>query len=103
MKFRLNLNQPNLRILYTVLSAIFILIGTVLAISYAKGNFRLTQDGFVKETGLLSANSYPTGAQVLIDDKLITATDDTIYLEPGSYQVKIVKDGYVPWEKNPVS
>ena len=99
MKFRLNLNQPNLRILYTVLSAIFILIGTVLAISYAKGNFRLTQDGFVKETGLLSANSYPTGAQVLIDDKLITATDDTIYLEPGSYQVKIVKDGYVPWEK----
>jgi hypothetical protein len=53
----------------------------------------------VEETGLLSANSSPTGAQVLIDNKLITATDDTIYLEPGTYQIKIVKDGYTPWEK----
>jgi len=99
MKFRFNLNQSKIRVLYTVLSAVFILIGTVLAINYAKGNYRLTQDGFVEETGLLSANSSPTGAQVLIDNKLITATDDTIYLEPGTYQIKIVKDGYTPWEK----
>lgn len=99
MKLRFNLNQSRIRVLYTILSAIFILIGTVLAINYAKGNYRLTQDGFVEETGLLSANSSPTGAQVLIDNKLITATDDTIYLEPGTYQIKVVKDGYTPWEK----
>ena len=99
MKFRFNINPSKLRILYTGLSAIFILIGTVLAINYAKGNYRRTQDGFVEETGLLSANSSPTGAQVLIDNKLVTATDDTIYLEPGTYQIKIVKDGYTPWEK----
>jgi hypothetical protein len=99
MQFRVNLDPSKLRILYTGLSAVFILIGAVFAIGYAKGNYRLTQDGFVEESGLLSANSSPTGAQVLIDDKLITATDDTIYLEPGTYQIKIVKDGYAPWEK----
>jgi len=99
MKFRLNLNPSKLRVLYTVLSAVFILVGAIFAIGYAKGSYRLTQDGFVEESGLLSANSSPTGAQVLIDDRLITATDDTIYLDPGTYQIKIVKDGYAPWEK----
>lgn len=99
MKFGALLKQINTRVLYTVLSAIVIMVGTLMAIQYAKGNYRFTQDGFVKESGLLSANSFPTGAQVLIDDKLVTATDDTLYLEPGTYRIKIVKDGYAPWEK----
>ncbi len=99
MKFKLKINQSSFRLIYTIMSAIFIVIGAFIAVGYAKGNYRFTQDGLVKETGLLSANSAPTGAQVLIDDKLITATDDTIYLEPGTYQIKIVKDGYNPWEK----
>ncbi len=75
------------------------MVGAIFAIGYAKGNYRFTQDGFVEESGLLSANSSPTGAQVLIDDKLVTATNDTIYLEPGTYSIKIIKDGYTPWEK----
>ncbi|MBT3249435.1 MAG: PEGA domain-containing protein [Candidatus Pacebacteria bacterium] len=99
MKLRLSLDPSKLRVLYTGLSAIFILAGAYFAIGYARGSYRLTQDGFVEESGLLSANSSPTGAQVLIDDKLITATDDTIYLDPGTYQIKITKDGYTPWEK----
>ena len=99
MKFRLKLSPAKLRVLYTGLSAVFIIVGAIFAIGYAKGNYRLTQDGFVEESGLLSANSSPTGAQVLIDDRLITATDDTIYLDPGIYQIKIVKDGYAAWKK----
>lgn len=93
---RLKLHQGAI---YTLVSAILIAGGTLAAIQYAKGNFRLTKSGFVPESGLLSANSFPTGAQVYVNDKLITATDDTIYLEPGDYQVKIVKEGYSPWEK----
>ncbi len=92
-------SKVNKRFLYTLLSALFILIGTGLAITYAKGNFRLTDKGFVQGTGLLSANSFPTAAEVLIDGKLITATDDTVYLEPGEYEVEIVKDGYNAWKK----
>ncbi len=92
-------SKVNKRFLYTMLSAFAILIGTAIAIQYAKGNFRFTDKGFVQGTGLLSANSFPTAAEVIIDGKLITATDDTMYLEPGEYEIEIVKDGYNSWKK----
>lgn len=92
-------SKVNKRFLYTMLSAVAILIGTAIAIQYAKGNFRFTDKGFVQGTGLLSANSFPTAAEVIIDGKLITATDDTMYLEPGEYEIEIVKDGYNSWKK----
>lgn len=90
----------NKGLLYTALSFLIIVAGTILAIEYAKGRFRISSQGFVQGTGLLSANSFPTGAEVIIDDKLVTATDDTLYLQPGTYRVKISKDGYTSWEKN---
>lgn len=89
----------NRRALYTFFSALIILIGTAIAIRYAKGGFHVTDDGFQSETGLLAANSFPSGAQVFINGNLVTATDDTLYLEPGEYDVRIVKDGYSPWQK----
>jgi hypothetical protein len=90
----------NIGLVYTTLSALFILMGTLLVIQYAKGNFRLTRQGdFVRQSGLLSANSFPPGAEVYIDGRLVTATDDTLYLEPGTYDVEIVKEGYWPWKK----
>lgn len=91
--------KVNKRFLYTFISAFFILMGTAVAIQYAKGNFRITDKGFVQGTGLLSANSFPTGAEVMVDGKLITATDDTMYLEPGEYEIEINKDGYNSWKK----
>ena len=89
----------NTRVLYTFLTAIFIGVGAYFAIQYSQGNYRIINQGFVAESGLLSANSFPTGAQVLIDGKLATATDDTLYLEPGTYEVEITKDGFSPWKK----
>lgn len=93
------LTNVNKRLVYTLASAFVIILGTAIAIQYAKGNFRLTDQGFIQGTGLLSANSFPTAAEVLIDGKLITATDDTMYLEPGEYEIEIVKDGYNSWIK----
>lgn len=89
----------NSRVLYTLLSAVIILAGSIVAIRYAQG-YRPNRSGTVQGTGLLVANSFPTGAEVYVNDKLLTATDDTVYLEPGEYQVRIQKDGYSPWEKN---
>ena len=88
-------------LIYTTISALVIVGGTYLAVRWANGDFRVSQtEGSISsETGLLSANSSPTGASVYIDDKLITATDDVIYLNPGTYEVKIVKDGYNTWQK----
>jgi len=87
------------RLGYSLFSLVFVIIGSIVAIQYARGNWRLTKEGVVANTGLLNVNSFPTGAQVFINDRLITATDDTIYIDPGEYQVKIVKEGYSVWQK----
>ncbi len=88
------------RLGYSLFSVIFVIIGSILAIQYARGNWRLTKEGVVANTGLLNVNSFPTGAQVFINNRLVTATDDTIYIDPGEYLVKIVKEGYSVWQKN---
>lgn len=87
------------RIVYTLMSIAIVTLGSYFAIQYARGNWRVANNKIVANTGLLNANSFPTGAQVFIDDKLITATDDTIYLEPDTYHIKIIKEGYSPWYK----
>ncbi|MBP9819981.1 PEGA domain-containing protein, partial [Candidatus Woesebacteria bacterium] len=89
----------NRRVIYTLLSALFILGGTLLAIQYAKGKYRLSDDGFIPGAGLLSVTSIPASAEVFVNGNLTTATNDTIYLEPNEYDIKIVKDGYTTWEK----
>lgn len=87
-----------------ILIGIFIMTGTIAAILYANG-YRLSLNGgtgnvkFIEGTGLLVATSRPDSAKVLINDKLTTATNNTINLAPGVYNVKIQKDGYVSWEK----
>jgi hypothetical protein len=87
------------RVVYTLLSIVIVALGSYFAIQYARGSWRITQNGIVANTGLLNANSFPPGASVFIDDRLVTATDDTIYIEPGVYQIKINKEGYSPWNK----
>ena len=85
---------------YTLLSLVMIIAGSYLAIQYARGGWRVSNSGIIANTGLLNANSFPAGAQVFINDKLVTATDDTIYLQPDTYRIKIVKEGYSPWVKD---
>lgn len=79
---------------------LFVVVGSIVAITVGRGYQVNLKNGLqLKATGLLSATSVPKGASVYIDDKLITATDDTINLPPGSYLIKIVKDGFLPWTK----
>lgn len=54
----------------------------------------------VSGTGILVATSDPDGAEVLINGKLKTATNNTINLEPGKYTIRLEKDGFSPWEKS---
>lgn len=53
----------------------------------------------VSGTGILVATSDPDGAEVLINGKLKTATNNTINLEPGRYVIRLEKDGFSAWEK----
>lgn len=99
MKMRLKLLKPStMRLLIFLATFCFISGGTYLMIRYAQG-YRPTKAGTIKGTGLLSANSFPTAAEVYINGKLTTATDNTLNLDPNSYDVEIKKDGYHTWSK----
>lgn len=86
------------RIGFTLLSLITVAGGTVAAIRYAQG-YRPTRTGQVRSTGLLNANSFPTGASVYINGNLSSATNATINLTPGDYDVEIRKEGFISWKK----
>lgn len=78
---------------------ILVSAGIIVAIFFARGyQFDISKKS-VTPTGILVATSDPDGAQVLIDGKLKTATNTTINLEPGTYSVKIQKEGFTSWEK----
>jgi hypothetical protein len=89
----------NHRLIITFIVAVVLTVGTLAAIFWAKGYRPSLEGKSFQGTGLLVANSYPEGASVYLNDKLTTATDDTLHLPPGQYKVRIVKDGFAPWEK----
>lgn len=93
-----NSTRKSLLIILSVLS--IVVSGTFLISIFARGYRLDTDNGFkLRATGLLSATSKPKSARVYINDILTTATDDTINLPPGEYQIKITKDTYLPWTK----
>ncbi|MDP3987627.1 MAG: PEGA domain-containing protein [Candidatus Levybacteria bacterium] len=89
------------QILISISIITFLLIATSLVIMYGRGYRFGFENGKpdLTSTGLLVATSNPNGAQVFINDHLTTATDNTLNLFPGTYKVRIYKEGYLPWEK----
>ena len=86
-------------ILLTLLPVVFIVGATILIVAMGRGyRFDITQSE-VKPTGLLVARSDPDSAQVFVDGNLKTATNNTINIDPGWYAVRIVKEGFIPWQK----
>ncbi len=78
---------------------IFVVSATFLAIKLAQGyRIDLSTKSF-KPTGLLVATSVPPGAQVLINGQLKSATNNTLALSPGEYEVEIKKNGFFTWKK----
>lgn len=76
-----------------------ILAAAAAIIAYGRGyrlDFKKTS---IKPTGLIAAQSDPTGAQIYVDGKLKTATNASFGIDPGFYTVTISKEGYLSWEK----
>jgi hypothetical protein len=89
------------KLIIPALIVLFLILGTVVVVLLGRG-YGLNLNGggpILSGTGLLVATSSPDGAQVIINGHLTTATDNTINLAPGDYDVKIFKEGYFPWEK----
>ena len=95
--------SPSDRKSLAVMAFVFSLVifGT-LAVSYLARWYQISfrQGPTLTSTGLLSVTSKPKSASVYINDRLTTATDDTLNLPPGDYHIKITKDGYLPWDKD---
>lgn len=87
--------------LSVILLVIILIITATYVISFFARGYQISTKGKISflATGIISATSRPKAASVYINDRLITATDDTINLVPDEYTIKIVKDGYLPWQK----
>jgi hypothetical protein len=89
------------KLLIPAIIVLFLIIVTAIVVILGRG-YSLNFNGngsILSGTGLLVATSSPDGAQVIINGHLTTATDNTINLAPGDYDIKIFKEGYLPWEK----
>lgn len=85
--------------LYSIGILIFIVILASSIILYGRGyRFNINQKT-ITPTGILSVSSYPEGASVWLDGKLITATNSSISYNPGWYTLRVGKEGYQSWEK----
>lgn len=85
----------------TILSIVVIAVIAGAAIFLAKGYRYQAQTGTFSGTGIISVTSTPDQASVYLDGHLTTATNDNITsLPPKTYKVRIVKEGYISWEKD---
>lgn len=89
--------------LRTLLSTLVILLLTAGIFLYTAG-YRVSKDREapidITKTGMVSAKSLPEGANVYLNGELKTATDGTISgITPGNYNLRIIKNGFVMWEK----
>ena len=89
----------NRKLIVAIATAVILVAGTYIAIQFAKGYRPDLRKREIRGTGLLVTNSVPIGAQVFLNGKLTTATNDTTNLPPGEYEVEIKKDGYISWKK----
>jgi hypothetical protein len=84
-----------------IVTVVFLIVATATVIFYGSGYSFFFGNGKleISGTGLLAATSQPDGAGIFINGHLTSATNNTINLAPGEYDVKISKSGYSTWEK----
>jgi len=93
-------NPKKKRLYINIVTITLLILGTLVAIKFAKGYRPSLENKTIQGTGLLNLTSYPKSARVIINDKLTTVTDDKLYLSPSNYKVTIEKDGFYSWTKN---
>lgn len=88
------------RFVFTLLTLFVIALIAAVAVLFAKGYRVSPKTGTIAGTGILTVTSLPDQASVYLDGHLTSVTNGPINsLQPGEYDVKIVKEGYIPWEK----
>ena len=91
--------MTKIRVIFFIIT--LIVVGTLglFATYYARG-YRLDFKTFkFQPNGILVLKSEPDGASIFIDGELKTATNASISIPPGTYDVEVRKDGYFSWYK----
>ncbi len=89
------------KVAFYIATALFLVIATVAVVLYGRGynlSFGNGKIGILG-TGLLAATSQPDSAGIYINNHLTSATNNTVSLSPGEYDIRIAKSGYFPWQK----
>lgn len=88
------------RFIVTIVTLLAIAAVAAIAILLAKGYTFSPKEKRIVGTGIITITSEPDAASVFIDGHLTTATNATVNsLTPKVYAVKIIKEGFIPWEK----
>ncbi len=88
-----------IRLLIFLVSILIVTSVSVFVSYYARGFvFDIKTLRFLPN-GLLVIKSEPDGASVYVDGALKTATNATVSLSPGVYDIEVKKDGYFNWYK----
>lgn len=85
--------------IYRVVTVFVFLVALGFVIAYARGYRLDIQNTELSSRGLVAVTSSPRSAKIFINDTFKGVTDTSLYLEPNTYTVNIVKDGYFPWSK----
>lgn len=88
------------RFVITIITILVIAAAAAVAIFLAKGYTVSPTEKRIVGTGIINVTSEPDAASVFIDGHLTTATNATVSsLAPKKYSVKVVKEGFIPWER----
>jgi len=91
--------MTKVRVLFFLITLVVVGSVGLFASYYAKG-YRLDLKTFkFQPNGILVLKSEPDGASVYIDGTLRTATNASISISPGTYDVTVKKDGFFNWYK----
>lgn len=89
------------RFVVTIITLLIIIIAAGIAIFLARGYRISPTEKRIVGTGIINISSEPDAASVFVDGHLTTATNATVAsLTPKDYSVKVVKEGFIPWEKS---
>jgi hypothetical protein len=91
--------MTKIRVIFFLIT--LIVVGSVgLSASYYARGYRLNLKTFkFQPNGILVLKSEPDGASVYINGDLKTATNASISVSPGTYDVEVRKDGFFSWYK----
>lgn len=91
--------MTKIRVLLFFLTLAVVGIASLFVSYYARG-YRLNLKTLrFQPNGILVIKSEPDGASVIINGELRTATNATLSLSPGNYDIEVKKDGFFSWSK----